>query len=484
MNANTVFGNGAASMADFSFTVDDVLRATGGALLSGDESVVFDSVGIDSRSVRPGNLFVAIQGEHHDGHSFIHDVIRQGIRGVLIDRTRAVELGTNGGGEWGATCVAVEDTIHALGDLAAYQRDRSNARVIGITGSNGKTTTRRMTATIFDPCFKTLASRGNYNNEIGLPLTLLGLRPGDQWIVLEMGMNHFGEIRRLSGICRPDIGIITSIGSCHLEGVGSIEGVVQAKAEMLENISPGGTVILNRDDPYLTDLGSKTDMTVLFFGESEAADIRAHSVRESGQEVFFTLALPDSQASVTLPATGRFMVSNALAAAAAGYLAGLSVEEIRKGLLNFKPMSGRMNVISTNRGVTIIDDTYNANPASVAVAIDTLVTLAGENRSIFVVGDMLELGDETDRLHFHIGNLAGRAGIARLYATGPHAGHVAEGAREGGMDSSQIITGEKETIIAELKKELKAGDRMLVKGSRGSAMEEIGDPIKEWASDG
>ena len=482
MNDDSVSRNGVARPVDFSLTASDVLKATGGTLISGRESVVFDAVGIDSRTVLPGNLFVAIRGEHHNGHTFVPDVIRQGIRGVIIDQARTAELRENRWDDEGVTCVAVDDTIRALGDLAAYQRRRCEARVIGITGSNGKTTTRRLTAAIFGRCFETLSSPGNYNNEIGLPLTLLELRPDHQWIVLELGMNHFGEIRRLSRICRPDIGIITSIAPCHLEGVGSIDGVVKAKAEILENIPSGGTVILNRDDPYLVELGNKTDTNVLFFGESEAADIRAHSIRETGEEIRFILKLPDSEAAVRLPATGRFMVSNALAAAAAGHLAGLSDEEIQNGLFGFRPASGRMNVIPTERGMTLIDDTYNANPASMAAAINTLVTLAGNDRSILVVGDMLELGDETDRLHRQIGELAGRAGIVRLYATGPHAGFVAKGARAGGMDKNQVITGEKEVIITDLKKQLKTGDRMLVKGSRGSAMEEIVEPIKKWAS--
>ena len=295
-------------------------------------------------------------------------------------------------------------------------------------------------------------------------------------------MNHFGEIRRLSQICRPDIGVITSIAPCHLEGVGSIEGVVRAKAEILENIRPDGTVILNRDDPYLTELGNNTSKRVLFFGESRAAHIRADSIRETSGEIFFTIRLPDSQIAVRLHAAGHFMVSNALAAAAAGYLAGLSGEEIQKGLSRFRPGSGRMDVISTERGVTIIDDTYNANPASMAAAIDTLVTLAGGQRSILVVGDMRELGEETDRLHRQIGERAGRSGITRLYATGTHAAVVAQGARAGGMDRYRIVTGEKAAIIEDLKNELQAGDRILVKGSRGSAMEAIVEPIRQWAS--
>lgn len=467
---------------DISITTDDVQKATGGKLLCGDPSAVFNAVRIDSRSVRTGNLFIAIEGENHDGHTFIPDVIRQGVRGVIIDRNKSAELDNFLAADPAITCVTVNDTVRALGDLAVHQRVRCNARVIGITGSNGKTTTRRMIATIFGGSCETLASRGSYNNEIGLPLTLLKVEPKHQWIVLELGMNHFGEIRRLSAICRPNIGLITNIAPCHLEGVGSIEGVVKAKAEILENLQPGGTVILNRDDPHLTQLAARTDKKVLFFGESEKAEIRGHSIEDSGQDIRFTLISPGSETRVNLPVAGRFMVNNALAAAAVGYSAGLSNEDIQKGLSRFRPVAGRMNVISTDRGMTLIDDTYNANPGSMAAAIRTLVTLAGSNRSILVVGDMLELGDNADRLHYEIGKLAGRTAITRLYATGPHAGIVVKGALAGGMARQGVMTGEKETIVEELKNELKFGDWILVKGSRGSAMEAVVAPIKQWAS--
>ncbi len=462
-------------------TTEDVLKATGGKALCGDASANFSAVGIDSRVVKAGHLFVAIKGENHDGHAFIPEVIGQGVQGVVMDQAKADKLQGVRADNPDLTWVAVQNTIRALGDLAAYQRSRGKANVVGITGSNGKTTTRRLVATIFEGQFDTLASRGSYNNNIGLPLTLLKLGPQHQWVVLEMGMNHFGEIRRLSAICRPNIGVITNIGPCHLEGVGSIEGVLKAKAEILENIESGGAIILNRDDPYLARLGTKTDKKVLFFGESKKADIRGHSIEETDQHIDFTLRMPESQVRVNLPAAGRFMVHNALAAAAAGYAAGLSGEAIQMGLARFRPVSGRMNIITTDRDVTIVDDTYNANPGSMAAAIRTLATLAGSDRSILVVGDMLELGDNTDRLHYEIGELAGRTAISRLYATGPHAPFVAKGALAGGMARGNVFTGEKEAIIETLKKELKAGDRLLVKGSRGSAMEKIVEPIKQWA---
>jgi UDP-N-acetylmuramoyl-tripeptide--D-alanyl-D-alanine ligase len=464
-----------------SLTVTDVLAATGGMLLSGDESVIFEPVEIDSRTLQPGALFVAIRGDNHDGHAFLSEVIKRGARGVVVDDvfTRKKEpFEKTEETAW----IVVPDTTRALGDLAAYKRRHADIRVVAITGSNGKTTTRQMTAAIFNQRYETLASQGNFNNEIGLPLTLFRLRASHQWAVVELGMNHFDEIRRLSAICQPDLGIITNIAPCHLEGVGSIEGVVRAKSELLENIRAGGTVILNRDDPYLAKLGARTHVDVLFFGESEKADIRASSVRETSDGIDFVLELPGDSTQVRLPAMGRFMVANALAASAAGYLAGIPGKIIGEALSQYRPVSGRLNAIETARGVTIIDDTYNANPASMTAAIHTLMNRAGNNRAIAVLGDMLELGTEADRLHRDIGELTGRIGVARLYITGGRAGIVAEGARGGGLDPERIITGEKEVLIAALKKELQAGDWVLVKGSRGAAMETVVAPIKAWAT--
>ncbi|RTZ96579.1 MAG: UDP-N-acetylmuramoyl-tripeptide--D-alanyl-D-alanine ligase [Deltaproteobacteria bacterium] len=464
-------------------SVTDVLAATGGTLLSGNESAVFDSVEIDSRTFPPGALFVAIRGENHDGHAFLAEVIRQGARGVLVDDETITRKSAFQSVAVETACIAVSDTTRALGDLAAYQRRQADIRVVAITGSNGKTTTRCMTAAVFGRRFNTLASPGNFNNEIGLPLTLFRLKPRHQWAVVELGMNHFNEIRRLSAICRPDIGIITTIAPCHLAGVGSIEGVVKAKSELLENIRSGGTVILNRDDPHLARLGARAAMDVLFFGESEKADIRARSIRETPGGIDFVLELPGSRTPVRLPAVGRFMVVNALAAAAAGYLAGISGEEIGEGLSRYRPESGRLTIVETDRGVTIIDDTYNANPASMAAAIDTLVNLAGRKRSILVMGDMLELGKESGQLHRATGELAGRSGISRIYITGTHADDVAAGARSGGLKKNRIITGETKAVIADLKNLLQAGDFLLVKGSRGSAMERVVTPIRDWATE-
>lgn len=464
-----------------SLTMQDIENATGGTVIAGDPAAIYSDVRIDSRKVQKGDLFVAIKGDNHDGHTFIDDVVRQGAGGVIIESAKADTFKTiikkNASANW----VAVKDTVRALGDLAGYLRRRSPAKVVAITGSNGKTTTRSMIQTIFSESFNTLASKRSFNNEIGLPLTLLQLSPHHQWAVVELGMNHFGEIRRLSAISRPNVGIITNIAPCHLKGVGSIDGVVKAKAEILENIEAGGTVILNRDDPRLKKLGAQTRKPVLFFGESKKADVRAEKIKSVAGQLHFTLGLPGAKAPIIVPSPGRFMVSNALAAAAAGYLAGLDIESIRAGLLHFEPVTNRMNVFPTKRGVTIIDDSYNANPGSMAAAIHTLVSLAGDQRRILVVGDMLELGSEAETLHYEMGLVAAKAGVSILLATGTQVENVARGARAGDMADKNIVCSDKKGLIETLKKLLTTGDHVLVKGSRGSAMEEVVVPIKQWA---
>ncbi len=462
--------------------MQDIENATGGNTISGDRSTVFSNVRIDSREVKKEDLFVAIKGDSHDGHTFIDDVMRRGAGGVVIKSAKADIFKTMIEENPTVAWVTVKDTIRALGDLAAYLRRRSPVKVVAITGSNGKTTTRRMTQTVFTGSYDTLASKKSFNNEIGLPLTLLQLSSHHQWAVVELGMNHFGEIRRLSSICRPNIGIITNIAPCHLEGVGTIDGVVKAKGEILENIESGGTIVLNRDDPRLKKLGGQTKKSVLYFGESKKADIRAEEIRNIAGQLHFTLAMPGTKAPVILPSPGRFMVGNALAAAAAGYLAGIDMESIRMGLSNFKPVTKRLNVFSTKRGVTIIDDSYNANPGSMDAAISTLITLAGDQRRILVVGDMLELGSEAETLHYNVGLTAAKAGVSCLLVTGAQAHHVVRGARNGEMADKNIIRGDKEGLIEKLKSMLTAGDHVLIKGSRGSAMEEVVLPIKKWAS--
>ncbi|MFC1813306.1 UDP-N-acetylmuramoyl-tripeptide--D-alanyl-D-alanine ligase, partial [Thermodesulfobacteriota bacterium] len=329
--------------------------------------------------------------------------------------------------------------------------------------------------------FRTLATVGNLNNEIGLPLTLLTLDNTHEKAVLELGMNRPGEIGRLAEICVPEIGVITNIGPAHLEGLGSIEGVMHAKGELLEKIKPGGAAVLNIDDPRVHRLSDKTSRDVLPYGLSENAKIRAVKVKEEVTGISFELILPTERIVVGLKTFGTFMVTNALAAAGVGHLMGLSAREIKAGLESFEPVRGRLNIFKTGNGIHVIDDTYNANPGSMGAAISTLTSLKAGERGIFVAGDMLELGSHSERLHRNIGSLAAASDIERLYITGEFAGSVAEGARDEDMDPQKIFIGTKKEILADLTAWARPGDWILIKGSRGMAMESVVEGLKEWA---
>jgi UDP-N-acetylmuramoyl-tripeptide--D-alanyl-D-alanine ligase len=522
-----------ASFSDL-WTTGEILEATGGKLLCGDASASvsmpsylssyskrgWSGISIDSRNISDKELFVAVKGNVHDGHSFVREVVRKGVCGLcvsedfehavsapefshLIDILLSILLKLAGTGdifaEWGkkgVVCIAVKNTTKALGDLAAFHRKRCPASVVAITGSNGKTSAREMTVAVMRQRFHTLSPQKNFNNEIGLPLTLLELKISHEWAVLELGMNRHGEIARLTEICSPDIGMITNIGPAHLEGVGSIEGVMRAKGELIAGMKPGGIAVLNADDPGVLECGKRNAQCgIVLYSAAEtfsiqdalrqlgnrklSAFIRAFSVKAEAGGVSFMLSLPEAEFPVHLGTPGRFMVSNALAATSAGFLAGLSAREIKAGLESFRPVAGRLNLIRTDKGFHVIDDTYNANPASMRAALTTLAELRGNHRGIFVAGDMFELGNNSESMHRELGSFAAGTGISKLYATGRFAETLASGAVNQGMNARDIFTGTKAEIIAHLKSVLEPGDRVLVKGSRASCMEEITEGIRK-----
>jgi len=465
------------------WTVDEILGATGGSLVSGSKTDCFTGVSIDSRRIGPEDVFVAIRGDVHDGHRFIPDVWRIGVHGLVVDRDAVEELDLSSRQGAAPVCVAVEDTTRALGDLASRHRKRAGALVVGITGSCGKTTTKEMTASLLAGRFNTLATRGNFNNLIGLPLTLLELNRDHEAAVVELGMNRAGEIRRLTQICRPDIGVLTNIGPVHLEGLGSIEGVMRAKGELLEEMGPESTAILNADDPLVRRLASGCTRKIVWFGSASDAQIRATGIRATQIGVSFVLELPGERVRVTLNTAGTFMVSNALAAAAVGHALGLSAPEIRNGLEAFRPTRQRMNMFITGNDIHVIDDTYNANPRSMEAAIHTLASLKETGRSLLVIGDMLELGRESAALHRELGALATRSGIERLYVTGQYAQDVAAGAVQAGMDADRILIGSHADMIDDMVPRLQPGDWILVKGSRSMGMEKVADGLRDRLGD-
>lgn len=459
---------------------EEIIKATGGEVLSPGSSLLFSGVSIDSRKISSGDIFVAIKGTSHDGHTFAGEVIKLGIKGLIVNRQEASRLRMEEWEKAGIFCAGVKDTVKALGDLAIFNRERAGVSVIAITGSNGKTTTRRMTAEVVSRRFETLSTAGNLNNEIGLPLTLLKLGSSHKWAVVELGMNHPGEIERLARISKPDIGIITNIGPAHLEGLKSLEGVMNAKGELIEGMKPEGTAILNADDEMVMTLARRTSKKVFLFGLSENASVRACSVEVKRDATSFNLILPEETVPVNLRVSGRFMVTNALAAASAGYLAGLSASEIRTGLENSIGEKGRMNVFELSKGITVIDDSYNANPGSMEVAIKTLSELKAGSRGVLIAGDMLELGVHSKKMHEKIGALCADSGIARLYAAGQFAEQIADGATSKGMSPSSVVTGSHDDIFSDITGWLRAGDWVLVKGSRAMGMERIVSWLKDW----
>ena len=465
------------------WTVEDIIDGSHGRLAPGGDRFKdgfkhqFSGISIDSRSCGSEDIFLAIQGDIYDGHDFLDDLVANGVRGLILDENKIQEkIGAARIETWlknGVVVVATGDTIRSLGSLASFNLVRGRARVVAVTGSNGKTTTKNMIRSIAARRYQTLSTKGNLNNHIGLPLTLFKLSASHKWAVLEMGMNHPGEIGYLASLCSPDIGVITNIGPAHLEGVGSMDGVVSAKGELLEHIRPGGVAILNADDPNVGALAMKTEEKTLYFGLSKKADIRAEAIEARGSSTSFILGLPGEKIPVTLSAPGWFMISNALAAAAVGHCMGISPEDIKAGLEQFQPDPGRMSIIQMDSGATVIDDTYNANPASMEAAMEALEALAGPHRKFIVIGDMMELGEQAESMHRRIGSKAAEVGAERVWSTGPFAEAVARGAREGGISPEKIVAGSLDGIVEDIKKYLGPGDWALVKGSRAMGMEKI-----------
>ena len=464
------------------WTTPDILKATGAELVCGDGRQRFTGISIDSRTIAADELFVAIRGEVHDGHRFVPDVLGRGVRGLLVDRRHLDALPEAARTAGRLACAAVADTTRALGDLGAFHRNRSRAAVIAVTGSNGKTSTRRMIAAVLSQRFRVLEADRNLNNQIGVPLTLFRLAPEHEWAVLEFGTSMPGEIARLAHICTPEIGVITNIGPAHLEGLGSLEGVLAEKSALLFGLRTGGRAVLNADDPRLRKLAQGPGPQALLFGLSPDAAVRAARVQDTAAGLDFELMLPAESVRIHLNAHGRFMVQNALAAAAVGHLLGLSGAEIAAGLERFAPVAGRMQVSRLSDGITLIDDTYNANPASMEAALAVLDSLRSGGRSILVAGDMRELGGEAGRMHREIGRLAARTGVSRLFACGDLAAETAAGARSGGMAAADIVIGARADIERALLEVLRPADRVLVKGSRVMGMEHIVRAIQDWSN--
>jgi UDP-N-acetylmuramoyl-tripeptide--D-alanyl-D-alanine ligase len=440
-------------------------------LLERIEAMEIKGVSIDSRKIREGELFVAIKGDRFDGHDFVPEVMKKGAWGAIVDRSMLEsQFGKFGGLP---NIIPVEDTLRALQEISFLHRNKFSLPMVGITGSNGKTTTKEMTAGILGQNGPVLKNEGNLNNHIGVPLTLMQLGKDHRAAVVEMGMSAAGEIDLLARLVSPDVGIITNIGPAHLEFLGTLDRVADAKAELLDSIRAGGTAVLNADDPYFTTLKDKWSGRVLSFGIEQHADVRACAIRQDKDFTDFTLEAAGAKVNVRLRAVGRHNIYNALAAAAAALALGMPLESIKYGLDDFAPVAMRSE-LKVIKGRTVLADHYNANPGSVKAALETIVTLRPGARSVAVLGDMLELGPTSVEEHREIGRIAARLGVDVLIALGPLAKHMLEGAREAGMRSERLIAaGSHSEAAARLAKESKNGDAVLIKGSRGMKMEKI-----------
>jgi UDP-N-acetylmuramoyl-tripeptide--D-alanyl-D-alanine ligase len=458
--------------------IREALRAISGELVAGAGAGRITSISTDTRSLAPGDFYIALKGTRYDGHVFLGEAAERGAAGlVYAAAVPAEQLGT-----WaarGMTLIRVRDTLAALQDLARWYRRGFTIPIVAVTGSNGKTTTKEMIRTVASGRFSVLCSEGSFNNHVGVPLTLLRLESVHSLGVVEMGMNARGEIARLAGIAAPDIGVVTNVGPAHLEFLGSVDNVAASKAELLEVMSSaggaGGVAILNCDDPRVARMGSRTGLRVRTFGTSPDADVRAERVRAERAAVSFSMvfARPGRRVGVTMPVIGMHNVYNALAAAAVCEVLEMEPDEIARSLGELRLPAMRMELLSRD-GVVLINDAYNANPDSMRAAVDALAGMSVGGRRILVMGDMLELGAAAGDAHTEIGRIAAERGIDLLIAVGEHSARAAAAAREAGMPEESVVwcPGVHEAAAA-LAERARPGDCVLLKASRRMGLERI-----------
>jgi UDP-N-acetylmuramoyl-tripeptide--D-alanyl-D-alanine ligase len=454
----------------------EILKATGGALLRGGCGWSCRGVSTDTRTLTAENLFIALAGENFDGHDCLAKAAERRAAGFLIRADAAGKLATL---PEGLPVITVPDTLRALGDIACDWRRRFPVPVIAITGSSGKTTTKEMVAAIAVRTRNILRTEGNLNNRIGLPLTLLGLHGKHELAIVEMGTNSPGEIALLAAIAGPDVGLITNIGPAHLEGLGSLEAIREEKGSLFTVMTGRGTAILNHDDPAIGLLAGRWQGKCVSFGLGQGAGVTAEGIEPLGPEgVRFQLVIDGIGIPVFLSAAGEHNVMNALAAAAAAWALGFDRHEIAAGLAAFRPVPGRTEIRRLGNDAFLIIDAYNANPASVREAVKTLQGLRGNGDAVVILGDMLELGEQSEALHEEIGTLLADANIHELFLKGELTKALAAGAIRRGFSAERITFFENpEEVVASLWRRLKKDDWILIKGSRKMKMEAVAEKI-------
>ena len=469
------------------FTVEELREVVGAKVLAGEgisrTKHRIRRISLDTRSLRPGDLFLALRGDRFDGHDFVATALSRGAAGaIVLDSYDMSKLALKRGSKRTRPFIlGVSDPLYTYQQLAAYHRSRFQIPVIAVTGSNGKTTTKEMVAKVMAHRWKVLKTEGNLNNRVGVPQTVLHLNDRHKGAVIEMGVDNLGQTARLCEIARPTVGIITNIGPDHLEFFGTMEGSAQAKAELLDLLPGDGTAILNADDPYYDYLAARARCRVLSFGFSSKADVRAMDVKSDGRNgTIFRLLLPGTvrHTLVHIRVQGEHNVTNALAAGAVGSVLGLPGGAIAQGLSRFRPAAMRSQVL-VHRGVKLIIDCYNANPASMKAAVQLLAQTGVKRKKIAVLGDMLELGPNADQMHEEVGRFLACQGVDLLVSCGVLGRSLAKGAKQAGLDPSHILEApDALAAAAAVKMAVKPGDAVLIKASRGMKLELVADALR------
>lgn len=450
------------------FNDSEVQKATSATRTRTGTALSFEDVCTDSRHLAQGCLFVALKGDRFDAHDFLAQAVKDGAAGLVVQTGRAGDLE-----DLDVSVYEVPDTLHALGRLARFHRDRFQIPIAAVTGSNGKTTTKELIASILSMRGPTLKTQGNLNNEIGVPLTLFGLDSTHVAAVIEMGMNHLGEIARLTDIARPDAGVITIVQPAHLEGVGSLEGVAQAKGELFHGLSAQGTAVVNLDDARIVSQAKDLRSKKLTWGRAADADVRLVSVEPQGRDgLSLRIAYAGKDYSTALHLVGDHNASNATAAFAIALALGYSPDECVRGLEAARAHARRLQILDAPGGVTVVDDCYNANPASMNAALRTVQELsAAEGRAVAVLGDMLELGSAESHEHTQMGIAASdRVALLALFGPRMKQAHLQAVKRLGANVQHFEEVG---ALVAWLKQQLRPNDFVLVKGSRGMRLERV-----------
>lgn len=457
----------------------EIISAVNGKLLYSEEvedinEIVISGVSTDTRKISTGDLFIPLSGEKYDGHNFIPQAFDKGAKVCLTEKSD-IEVPK------GKLLILVENSKRALTDLAAYYRLLFPIPVVAITGSVGKTSTKDMIASVLSQHYKVLKTEGNFNNEVGVPLTLFRLNKDHEVAVIEMGMNHFGEIRNLSYMAKPDIAVITNIGISHIENLGSREGILRAKSEIFEYLKSDGIAILNGDDDLLRTLKGNILFEITYFGLESNNDIYAKNIESKGTSgIDAAMVLGDEAIPIQIPSPGKHMVYNALSAAAVGFKLNLSIEEIQRGILTYQSSKMRMNITKTHKEIYIINDVYNASPQSMKAAIDVLHELPEGKRKIAILGDMLEMGNFSYEAHKEVGEYIAQKNIDYLFCVGDEAEHIAEAAVISGMSRDKVKTFEnQEELWKTLQPFVTSEDMILIKASRGMHLEKTVEKIEE-----